>query len=418
MADILSPDEIAALLFTHQDDDDFHIPRKLSVYDFRRPDRISKWAIRSCRDLMYRCLDNMQERLSALLQTIVAVGITSINQQTYGEFVMALPDPTCFAIFDGFGNEQIVFNFTPRLYRPVIDKLTGGGGLPLPPYSEISDHNSAILFMTAIDQEIMSEFIDIITDEFSQVWQKVIDIKLTNRQILDSPHIYQIMPQNDVVITYNIKVEFGDVYGEEGAGEIAITLPAFALDDTVINRIYHIGGNYNYAHKPANSIHMEANTEDICVDLYLELPRMPISIKALSSIKTGDIFAFNSKDYLLYANDLPIFSCKADLANTKIQASIADKYSTYEEINMATEENKLSGALLDIKIPLSIRLGKAKKALKEIYAIEKGTIITMDDDVDALVDLIAGNKLIAKGEVMVVDGQFFGIRIKEVITHE
>src|SRR4030095_13375620 len=66
------------------------------VYNFRRPDRVSKDQIRSLHFLHDRFARNVSTSLSAYLRSVTEVAILSVEQFTYSEFLMSLPDPTAF----------------------------------------------------------------------------------------------------------------------------------------------------------------------------------------------------------------------------------------------------------------------------------------------------------------------------------
>lgn len=73
--------------------------------------------------------------------------------------------------------------------------------------------------------------------------------------------------------------------------------------------------------------------------------------------------------------------------------------------------------LLDVDIPVSVRIGSTKMFLKELTGIGPGNIIELDQYADEPVEILINNKPIARGEVVIVDG-FFGVRIKEIISKE
>ena len=66
------------------------------AYNFRRPDRVSKEQIRSLHFLHDRFARNVSTSLSAFLRAMTEVSIVSVEQFTYSEFLMSLPDPTAF----------------------------------------------------------------------------------------------------------------------------------------------------------------------------------------------------------------------------------------------------------------------------------------------------------------------------------
>jgi flagellar motor switch protein FliN/FliY len=64
------------------------------------------------------------------------------------------------------------------------------------------------------------------------------------------------------------------------------------------------------------------------------------------------------------------------------------------------------GIILDIELPIVIRLGSAEMTLQEIVRLGPGSIIELNKSVDEPVDLLINNKMIARGEVVVVEGNF------------
>lgn len=73
--------------------------------------------------------------------------------------------------------------------------------------------------------------------------------------------------------------------------------------------------------------------------------------------------------------------------------------------------------LMDVDIPVSVRIGSTKMFLKELTGIGPGNIIELDQYADEPVEILINNKAIARGEVVIVDG-FFGVRILEIISKE
>lgn len=64
---------------------------------------------------------------------------------------------------------------------------------------------------------------------------------------------------------------------------------------------------------------------------------------------------------------------------------------------------------------LRIELGRAKMTSHEAGQLAAGSIVTLDTLVDQPVDIVAGGQLIARGEVMVLDGSFC-VRITELVA--
>jgi flagellar motor switch protein FliN/FliY len=69
--------------------------------------------------------------------------------------------------------------------------------------------------------------------------------------------------------------------------------------------------------------------------------------------------------------------------------------------------------LLDIELPVMVRMGQTDMNLGELLKLTPGSILELNRAADAPVELLVNNKLIAKGEVVVVDGNF-AFRITEI----
>src|SRR6266705_3394229 len=102
------------------------------VYDFKRPERVSKDQMRALEALHEGFGRNFGAALSGYLRTIVEVNVANIEQLTYSEFIHSLPNPTCFNLLkaeqlDG----QLCLEISPLIIYPVIDRLLGGSNADL-----------------------------------------------------------------------------------------------------------------------------------------------------------------------------------------------------------------------------------------------------------------------------------------------
>ncbi|QTA38759.1 flagellar motor switch phosphatase FliY [Thermosipho ferrireducens] len=72
-------------------------------------------------------------------------------------------------------------------------------------------------------------------------------------------------------------------------------------------------------------------------------------------------------------------------------------------------------ALLDIPLNVVVELGKTKLTLKQVMELSIGSLIELDKLTGEPVDIIVNGKLIARGEVVVID-ENFGVRITEIVS--
>lgn len=295
MADILSQDEIDALLSTVSDDTevagesssesgtyDFH-PKKISVYDFRRPDRVSKDQLRSIRNIHDKFARNFSSNLSNFLRTITDITLVSVDQMTYGEFLMSLPDPTNFNIVSMIplqGNAVLEIN--PSLIFPIVDKLLGGQGLPLFHVREL----------THLELNIIDGIIILILKDLEEVWKQVIpNVRFKKELSENSPHIIQIVAQNEVIVLVVFEVKFG-----EATGMINLCLPAIMLEP-VLNKIS--SQDWLIGAKKGRSGEYETRIlellENISIPFTVEIGRTKLKVSELLELQTNDTIILNKK---------------------------------------------------------------------------------------------------------------------------
>ena len=70
--------------------------------------------------------------------------------------------------------------------------------------------------------------------------------------------------------------------------------------------------------------------------------------------------------------------------------------------------------LLDVPVRLTVELGNCQMPMREVLQLAVGSVIQLDKVADAPVDLFVNRKLVAHGEVVVVEDRF-GIKITEIL---
>ncbi len=83
--------------------------------------------------------------------------------------------------------------------------------------------------------------------------------------------------------------------------------------------------------------------------------------------------------------------------------------------NINIEQLSNISLLMDVPMQLTVELGRTKMLVKEILSLGEGSIIELDKLAGEPVDLLVNNRLIAKGEVVVID-ENFGVRVTDIIN--
>jgi len=70
--------------------------------------------------------------------------------------------------------------------------------------------------------------------------------------------------------------------------------------------------------------------------------------------------------------------------------------------------------VLDVPVALTVELGSCQLPMREVLQLNAGSVVQLDKAANSLVDLRVNQKLIARGEVVVVEDHF-GIKIIEIL---
>jgi flagellar motor switch protein FliN/FliY len=83
----------------------------------------------------------------------------------------------------------------------------------------------------------------------------------------------------------------------------------------------------------------------------------------------------------------------------------------------STGQPKNIEILMDVKMPVAIELGHTEMTIRDILALSAGSVVELNKLAGEPVDLLVNSKIIARGEVVVVD-ENFGLRVTSLISPE
>lgn len=90
-------------------------------------------------------------------------------------------------------------------------------------------------------------------------------------------------------------------------------------------------------------------------------------------------------------------------------------FSDFQDQAMPTHEQRNLDLLLDIPLKVTVELGRTSRPIKDILELSSGSIIELDKLAGEPVDILVNEKLIAKGEVVVID-ENFGVRVTDILS--
>ena len=289
MAEILSQDEIDALLEVVEDEDinpeelekssDLLEQRQITLYDFKRPNRVSKEQLRSIRAMHDKMARNLASDISSLMRSIVEIQLHSVDQMTYGEFLMSLPSPTSFNVFsfkplDGKG----VIELNPSIVFPMIDRLLGGPGIPFDTNREFSD----------IELNLLEQILRVITQNMKEVWSPIMEVYPVIEAKESSPNVVQIVAQNEIVIMVVMEIIIGQTSGMMNICYPVISieslLPKLASRDLMLSET---------SSRKSRNKELRALLRGAKIELEAVLGYARLNMKEILDLQEGDIIKLN-----------------------------------------------------------------------------------------------------------------------------
>ncbi len=83
--------------------------------------------------------------------------------------------------------------------------------------------------------------------------------------------------------------------------------------------------------------------------------------------------------------------------------------------NSNTAQSRRIDLLLDVPLELSVELGRTRMSIQELLALGPGSVIELDKVAGEPLDILVNDRLVARGEAVVVNDKF-GIRITDIVS--
>jgi len=414
MTEVLTRDEIDQLLAAinagDTEPEDFRPVKdgkKIKIYDFKRPDKFFKEQIRGTSIAHETFARLASTSLTAKLRRIVKIKVASVDQLTYEEFIRSVPTPTTMSVISLEPlNGNIVLEIDPAISFSAFDILLGGFGN----YTR-NQHE-----LTHIEKTVMKRVVNRILDDLRETWAKAIDLQPQLVKIETNPQSVQIVQPTEMVLLVTLETTVGDV-----EGMINLVYP-YSVINGVLDKITSA---YSHIAKATQiKKYTLLDRDNIPVKMTAELFNRNFPISEIVEWKKETVILplrrLISNNCFLRINDRRVWQCeilkddKQFPKQIKITGMVKNPFTT-EGKNMEPDKNNqtVTDALSKAEVKISVELGSTYKPLKEIFEIDKGSIIELDKLAGEPLDVLANGVLIAKGEVVVID-ENFGVKITEI----
>ena len=151
---------------------------------------------------------------------------------------------------------------------------------------------------------------------------------------------------------------------------------------------------------------------------------MSFVLDSANFVPDGDLGLANYTGFYTFAFKIRDIQDSLYLGTTGVFEDLFSSHTTLEEIDVnnaatlpKTELNSVEmkniGMLLDVRLQVKVRIGQKKMLLKDVIAMDIGSIVELNQLANDPLEVLVDDKVIAKGEVVIVDGNF-GIQITEI----
>ena len=284
MADILTQEEVDLLLSAVSEGEigvasaaQREVQRKTAVYDFRRPNRVSKEQYRGLQGLFEAFGREFGMTLPGYLRTVTRVELAAIDQITYDEFMLSVSRPTSLSVvsMEPFNGNAII-ELSPSLVFPIVDRLLGGPGTVLEQPRDL----------TEIEQRIVQKVVYMALNCWERSWSHVVELKFKIVAQESDPLIVQIVPGSEMVILVAFEVHLSDV-----VGRMTVCIPLVNIGPL----LEKLGAQRSYASRLPRELAAKTRTQVERVVIHAPvsvtacLGGSKLSIRELLTLRQGDV---------------------------------------------------------------------------------------------------------------------------------
>jgi flagellar motor switch protein FliM len=214
------------------------------------------------------------------MRSIVEIQLHSVDQMTYGEFLMSLPNPTSFNVFsmkplEGSG----VIEINPSIAFPMLDRLLGGKGEPFDASREFSD----------IELSLFETILRVMMSTLKEAWGPVMEIYPAVESKESSPNVVQIVAQNEIVVMVVMEIIIGHSSGMMNICYPVISLepilPKLASRDLMLNET---------SSKKSRNTELKVLLGGAKVNVEANLGDADLSMAEILDLKVGDVLRLST----------------------------------------------------------------------------------------------------------------------------
>ncbi|HEY4306800.1 MAG TPA: FliM/FliN family flagellar motor switch protein [Gemmatimonadaceae bacterium] len=303
----------------------------VQIYDFRRPHRVSKERLHVLEAMYGRLVKSFEGWLMGRVRGLVDLRLSSVEQISFGEYVLSLPQSCNSFIVDikdrsgaDAVGEQAVIDIGRELAYYLVDRLFGGG----------ADATILDRALTPIERLAVRVVAERVMTLVQEVWEDHIELDLSLSGFESIPEIIQAAPREAPVLVTNITASFA---GNQSL--VSIALPLSVLEKFFVN-----GSGSRTQHARRETVGQRAVTEAALrqtrIEVSARLPEFRLTMRDIAGLKAGSMLStgipVDSTVNLLVGKE-PRFRTAAGRVGRKLAVRVLDSLSA-EPLSSSLED--------------------------------------------------------------------------------
>lgn len=335
MSDLLSQDEIDALLHgvDDVDDDEGDFPSEdARSYDFSSQDRIVRGRMPTLEIVNERFARHLRISMFNMMRRAAEVSINGVQMLKFGEYVHTLFVPTSLNMvrFSPLKGTALI-TMEARLVFILVDNFFGGDGRF---HAKIEGRE-----FTPTERRIVQLLLKIIFEDYKEAWAPVMDVEFDYLDSEVNPAMANIVSPTEVVVINSFHIEV-----DGGGGDFHITMPYSMIEP--IRELLDAGvqsDKQDTDMRWSQALHDEIM--DVKVGFDANIVEHEVTLKDVMNFKAGDIIPIELPEYIMMKiEDLPTYRCKMGRSRDNLALKICEKIPRPEtvksEFQLVTRKNK------------------------------------------------------------------------------
>lgn len=263
----------------------------------------------------------------------------------------------------------------------IADLMLGGDGTS--PNDDLNE-----IQLSAV-QEAMNQMMGSAATSMSTVFNKKVDISPPSINLLNikEDEGKESIPEEDLLVKVSFNLRVGNLIDSD-----IMQLQPLIFAKSIVSSL------------------MNDQEEEVAVTAYEESPAT-YTQPAEQSPFSGN--AYEQQAQPQYVQQPPQQQApRKQMQQVEVQSA---QFASFETPTVNPVESRNLNMLYDIPLQVTVELGRTKRSVKDILELTGGSIIELDKLAGEPVDILVNSRLIAKGEVVVID-ENFGVRITDIVS--